>query len=138
MRKPLNCTHCGRRMPRVDGAGLRCGDDCAKAHVAKLEGAEAELLMRGFIPADAPNIYVKDGVAVTLHEVKTHGMDQAIVRHQRVCSLQGVGGTDEGITAQRAAPDATERAKQQTGGDGTGEPLRQASNQQRGRGRRTQ
>lgn len=136
MRKPLKCNHCGKRMSRVDGAGLHCGDDCTKEHYEKLAGAEAELLMQGFVPADAPNIYIKDGVALTLHEVKTHGMDQAIVRHQRVCSLQGVGGTDEGMSAQGAASDAADRDKGQTGGDGAREPLRQAGGQQRGRGRR--
>lgn len=136
MRKPLKCNHCGKRMSRVDGAGLHCGPDCAKEHFEKLAGAEAELLMQGFVPADAPNIYVKDGVALTLHEVKTHGMDQAIIRHQRVCGLQGMGGADEGVSAPGATPDAADRNKGQAGGDGAGEPLRPSGDQQRGRGRR--
>lgn len=129
-RKPLKCTHCGKNMPRESGAGLHCGDDCAKEHNEQLCDTETQLLKLGFsnVDSDAPNIFVKDGVAVTLHEVKHVGIDKAMATHAETVrgmrSLQD-SGEQPALVDSGAGPASS---------DGSGESLRPASNQ---RGRRT-
>jgi hypothetical protein len=81
-RKPLKCAHCGNDFPRTAGAGLFCGDDC-KAEFAKAHELTKGMLMEaGFTQhPETPNLWVKDGVAVALENVKHVGMDKTIQRH---------------------------------------------------------
>lgn len=93
-RKPLRCAHCGAQFPRVACAGLFCGDDCKNDYAQAMEKIAEEMTVAGFTQhAETPNLWVKDGVAIGIEHVKTHGFIKAIHRHQSVVAEHTANGT---------------------------------------------
>jgi hypothetical protein len=83
-RTPLACAHCGKEFPRVACAGLFCGDDCAKEHATQMEKATVDLQAAGFEQhAEAPNLWVKEGHAISVEHVKQIGIEKALNIHAR-------------------------------------------------------
>ena len=81
-KQPLRCIHCGQQFPRIAGAGLCCGDDCAKQHEAAREQIRKDLSAGGFTQnAETPNLWTKDGVSITEEHVKHAGMAVAMQQH---------------------------------------------------------
>ncbi len=81
-KKPLACRHCGTQFRRSAGAGLFCGDNCELAHDKANASNRESLLSAGFTQhEETPNIWVKDGVAVTEEQVKHQGLVKALHKH---------------------------------------------------------
>lgn len=81
-RKPLQCAHCGAKFQRVSGAGLFCGKDCQEAFGVAHAEVTGHMQAAGFTQhTEAPNLWVKDGVAIGIEHVKAHGFIKAIRRH---------------------------------------------------------
>ena len=83
-RQPLRCAHCSAEFPRVACAGLFCGDDCQKEHEAQIAKAADDLKAQGFEPhPEVSNLWVKDGMAISVEHVKEIGIDEALKLHER-------------------------------------------------------
>jgi hypothetical protein len=108
-------------MPRVSGAGLHCGDDCEKEHQGQIEADRNSLFSSGFTLSEVPNVFEKDGVSLTLGEVKHVGIDKALVIH-----AQTVSELRSQQDSQRESGEA-DRGEGSAVGDGVVEPLRPAS-----------
>jgi hypothetical protein len=90
-RQPLKCYHCKTSFPRTPGAGLFCGKDCEDAHCAAIEDNRKQLTDAGFVQhPETPNIWQKDGVAVTEEQVKHVGFEKAVQLH--ASHLAGING----------------------------------------------
>lgn len=90
-RQPLRCAHCGEEFPRVACAGLFCGDDCKQQHAEQMVKAVEDLKAAGFEPhAEVSNLWVKDGMAISVEHVKQIGMEQALKLHaSHVAGMNG-------------------------------------------------
>lgn len=73
------CRQCGGR---VAYGNLVCSAGCGAVAEKERATIEAALHAAGFLRDDAiPNIYRKDGVAVTVEHVTHVGMDRALAQH---------------------------------------------------------
>lgn len=92
-KKPLACRHCGSKFPRAAGAGLFCGSDCQMQHEAYTENATFDLKAAGFEQhPETPNIWHKDGVAITEEQVKHVGFEKAVRQHGSAAAEHEVKG----------------------------------------------
>jgi predicted ATP-dependent serine protease len=83
--KEFTCRHCGKRFPKTLGAGLCCGDDCQTEYAKHAETISDQLSAAGFEQSsEAPNMWSKDNVSITIEEVKHVGLDEAIRKHGAV------------------------------------------------------
>lgn len=81
-RKPLKCAHCGTPFKRTPMAGLFCGDGCKNGFAEKHAELTEQMKAAGFTQhTEAPNLWIKDGVAIGIEHVKAHGFIKAIRRH---------------------------------------------------------
>jgi len=81
-KQPLRCIHCGGLFRREAGAGLCCGPGCEDKYKATTEQNRKALADAGFVQhPETPNIWHKDGVAVTEEQVKHHGIEKTIHLH---------------------------------------------------------
>lgn len=81
-KKPLACRHCGKQFARAAGAGLFCGKDCEDAHCSAMDDHRKSLTDAGFVQhPETPNIWHKDGVALTEEQVKHVGFEKAVRQH---------------------------------------------------------
>lgn len=84
MRRVLLCVGCRETFPHAPGADLFCGDDCRKEHKAALAEVEGDLLSKGFSRDKAtPNLFHRDGVAVSIEQVMHEGMESVLAKHDR-------------------------------------------------------
>ncbi len=76
--KPL-CRTCGK----VSQYGaLFCTEKCEAAHIKKRSAYVSRLEMEGFERDPAfSNLFVKDGIAVSLEKIEHAGMDQTLLEH---------------------------------------------------------
>lgn len=82
MSHQFQCHFCKRRFPHQPGAGLYCSIECEKKDKALHERIGKQLEAKGFKRhKEAPNLYQKDGVGVTTHEVKHHGFKETLAKH---------------------------------------------------------
>lgn len=82
-KKPLGCHHCGKPFRRAPGAGRFCGDTCEKAHAAAMDQHRKSLTDAGFLQhSETPNLWLKDGVAISEEQVKNIGFEKAMRKHQ--------------------------------------------------------
>lgn len=86
MRKPLCCQNCGCDHDRKPGAGLHCKPECKAAYEAAQRDAVANLESLGFVQSDIPNMFRKDGFAVTIEQVINEGIDKTLARHEAAVS----------------------------------------------------
>jgi hypothetical protein len=85
MKRDLSCRGCGDIFGRTPGAGLFCDADCEAEHIEQLKSICGQLVEAGFIQSEeAPNMWSKDNVSITIEEVKHVGLDEAIRRHGAV------------------------------------------------------
>lgn len=73
---------CGNAFRAVAGADLHCSPKCRKDDEKHLERSAASLAARGFKRSTkAPNVFTKDGISITLEQVKVHGLKETIRLH---------------------------------------------------------
>lgn len=78
----FNCIHCGSAMPHAPGADIVCGDDCREDRAKAIAEAKLDLIKRGFEEhAEAPNIWTKDYVAITIEQILSEGIDATLASH---------------------------------------------------------
>lgn len=71
---------------------LHCSVKCSEAAQALAVEHESALHTAGFVQhATAPNMWVKDGVAVTRERVAKLGLAKTVVEHATVVAQRGVG-----------------------------------------------
>jgi hypothetical protein len=76
------CKRCGGAVKYGD---LHCGVKCRDAMKLLALEHEAALRAAGFVRhAKAPNVWLKDGVAVTRERMAKRGMDKTLVDHAAV------------------------------------------------------
>jgi hypothetical protein len=81
-KKPLACRHCKKPFRRAAGAGLECGSDCEQAYINAMDAHRKALSAAGFVQhPETPNVWHKDGVAITEEQVKHVGFEKAIRKH---------------------------------------------------------
>jgi hypothetical protein len=84
VRRVLLCAGCGDKFPHAHGADRFCDDDCREDHKAALAEAERAILSNGFSRDEAtPNLFHKDGVAISIEQVMDEGMDNVLAAHDR-------------------------------------------------------
>lgn len=78
------CVGCGENFPHVPGADLYCSGDCRKEHEAALAEAAKVLLSEGFSRVKAtPNLFHRDGVAISIEQVMDEGIESTLAAHDR-------------------------------------------------------
>ncbi len=89
MNHRFQCHFCKTQFPHAPGVGLYCSVKCEKAD-AELHGRMGKKLeAAGFTQdAKAPNLYSKDGVGITTHEVKRHGFKETLAKHAAAVEAQ--------------------------------------------------
>jgi hypothetical protein len=81
-RKLLRCRECGGRAG--PGNDIYCGDGCRRAVRGKQAAAALALAAAGFTQhAQAANLWVKDGRAVSVEEAAGHGIEATLAKHRR-------------------------------------------------------
>jgi hypothetical protein len=81
------CRICQQPAPYGD---LHCGPGCAKLAAQLEAGLTAKLEAAGFARhAAIPNVYVKDGVGVTLEMVNHVGLAKALAQHGHAVAAHG-------------------------------------------------
>lgn len=87
-RQPL-CRIC--RGPVAHG-NLYCSEQCGEGKVSHLAVRKA-LEHRGFtVDPDMINVYLKDGVALTLEHINHVGLGQALIRHDAEVTIHARAG----------------------------------------------
>lgn len=85
--KRLGCRLCGA--PVLHG-NLYCSAKCGKRSTEQWKTAIARLESEGFVAdPNTPNIYRKDGIAVTLERIMHVGMDTALLQHRQAAEVLG-------------------------------------------------
>jgi hypothetical protein len=78
----FSCIHCGARMPWEPGADLHCGEDCVKERAKAVAEAVEALCEAGFEQhPEAPNMWLKDFVAITIEQVLNDGIETTLAAH---------------------------------------------------------
>lgn len=78
----FRCHGCGRLFPHKPGVDLYCSQRCQKADAKLLDKIAGQLKAKGFKQhPQAANLWLKNGVGVTTHEVKHHGLVETLQRH---------------------------------------------------------
>jgi len=86
----FQCHFCKASFPHAPGVGLYCSAKCAKADAELHRRIAEKLVAAGFKQhKTAPNLYVKDGVGVTTHEVKHHGFKETLAKHKEAVAHLG-------------------------------------------------
>lgn len=82
--KVLACRSCGAVGSIQSGADLICGPECAADYATAGTEAVAALTQEGFSrDTTTPNLFWKDGVAVSLEQVVHEGFEKSVAAHQR-------------------------------------------------------
>jgi len=80
----FHCHGCGQPFAHQPGADLFCSPECAKAHAARQDEAEAQLKAAGFRRyLAAPNLWEKGGTVISIEQVLREGLDHALTAHAR-------------------------------------------------------
>lgn len=87
MAKPVRCHYCHTTVDHADLIdGLFCSTSCRDAHALQHQAIRQQLTDAGFTPHEIPNVWIKDGAAVTEDEVIAHGIDETLAAHLRASS----------------------------------------------------
>lgn len=82
MAQPFNCRGGDHRFSHRHGADLHCGPECAAQYAAEHQELEARLAREGFTQhKEAPNLWVKDDVHISIEQVMHEGLDSALAGH---------------------------------------------------------
>jgi hypothetical protein len=80
--RELACRTCGRSFLHKPGAGLHCTTKCEENYADAIADAKQCLEAAGFVVSPAaPNLYVKNGVAVTIEQVIHEGLEETLAAH---------------------------------------------------------
>lgn len=85
-RRRLHChgPGCGIAFPHKSGAGLHCSARCETNDANAMKRHERDLIARGFKKDEkAPNLFVKDGIGITLEMVKHMGIREVVACHKQ-------------------------------------------------------
>lgn len=87
-RQPICRICCGR----VLHGNLYCSEQCGEGKVSHSAVRKA-LAHRGFtVDPDTPNVYLKDGVALTLEHINHVGLGQALIQHDAAVTIHAAAG----------------------------------------------
>lgn len=85
----LHCHHCGKAFRHQPAVGLFCSLRCEKQYAADRAKAGQQLGAKGFtVNKKAPNVFTKDGVSITLEQVKVHGLKETLNLHAAAAKVQ--------------------------------------------------
>jgi hypothetical protein len=89
------CKSCGAIFQHRPGADLHCGDECRQDYELAIEQAISALRQEGFSrETEAPNLFVKDGVFVSIEQVIHEGFENALAAHARAVAVHGGSGAE--------------------------------------------
>jgi hypothetical protein len=93
------CRHCGQFFPVTPGADLHCSPKCARDYeTAKIDTA-ALLVEQGFaLHGEIPNLFVKDGVHVSLEQVMHEGFQRTLEAHSHALAARNAIAGNAGQT----------------------------------------
>lgn len=81
----FHCHNCGNAFPHKPGVGLHCSQKCEAADNRKKAKIEESILKQGFKRnRKAPNVFTKNGVSITLEQVKLNGLKETLKAHAAV------------------------------------------------------
>jgi len=83
MNHQFRCHGCGRKFPHSPGSDLHCSDECRDKGEQVRRDAAFSLEKLGFAQSEhAPNLYEKDGVAISVEQfMKEQGI--ALEKHAK-------------------------------------------------------
>lgn len=83
MPQPILCHGHGGKVPHRRGADLHCSKECEAQHRAAQQLFEAALQDTGFSQVkETPNLWLKDGVHVSIEQVMREGFRQTLDQHR--------------------------------------------------------
>lgn len=83
MAQPLHCHGHAGQFRHQHGADLHCSHECREQYRAAQLMFEEALRQAGFSQVkDVPNLWLKDGVHLSIDEVIREGMDQTLAKHR--------------------------------------------------------
>ncbi len=86
----LYCHGCGARFRRYAGADLHCRPECGEKHAAKIDEIKKTLASSGFeVHPEAENVYMQEGIALTVEQVLHEGIDRVMERHRQARDHKG-------------------------------------------------
>lgn len=81
----FHCHGCGEAFPHKSGIGLHHSAKCEKADAKKKAQLAARIVAQGFKQnKKAPNVFTKNGVSITLEQVKIDGLKETLKAHAAV------------------------------------------------------
>jgi|SRR5579884_825969 len=84
----LQCHGCGAIFPIAPGADLHCAHDCRTDYESAVDEAVKALTSEGFSrDTAAPNLFIKDGVAVSLEQVIREGFKRTLEAHNAAVAI---------------------------------------------------
>jgi hypothetical protein len=87
MPRQYRCRSCGRQ--HTGDGNLHCSKGCANDYAQASEQAVKALTAEGFSrDTSTPNLFWRDGAAVSLEQVIHEGIKQAVAAHSRAVSAR--------------------------------------------------